>query len=90
MNTRQLRVSGGTNVNRLSGAILSVIDEGAIAELISIGAIAVNQAIKATIVAQGNGYKKGKILTSQLSFTSVTLADGEKRDAIKITIRVPE
>lgn len=85
MTARELKVGGSTNVNKLSGSILSVIEEGNTPELIAVGAIAVNQAVKACIVARGNAYKKGRILSTVISFTSVTIG-GERRDAIKIRI----
>jgi len=85
MARRQLKVGGATNVNKLSGAILSVLEEGNTPELIAVGMSAVNQAVKACIVAKGNAYKKGKLLNTIPSFTLVDI-EGNSRDAIKIVV----
>ncbi len=49
---KELKVSSNTNPGKLAGAIAAEIKESDRVKLISIGAASVNQAVKATVLAQ--------------------------------------
>lgn len=75
----ELRVAADTNVGKLAGAIVSIINKGAKCELTAVGASACNQAMKA--VARANGFlgPNGISLVVKPCFITLDLS-GEKRE----------
>ena len=84
----ELKVAAKSNPNSIAGIISALIDEGhkKIA-LIGIGAGALNQAIKASIIARGFVAPKGIDLVFVPAFTKV-IVEGEERTGIKLIVEV--
>lgn len=81
-----LRVKSTSDVKKVAGAIAEMIREGKEVEVQVIGAAAVNQAVKAIIVARGFVSINGFDLFTVPAFTEVEI-DGEKRTAVKFIIK---
>jgi stage V sporulation protein S len=77
----ELRVAGRTSTPELASAISHAVYDGKPVILRAIGAGAVNQAVKALIVAQGYVAQRGLMLANRPGFIEVEL-DGETRTAI--------
>ena len=80
-NLQELKVSGGTDPNSTAGAIMNFHSEGIPTAVVGIGAGAVNQMMKATIIASGMAAQKGLSLTLKPGFKEVTIK-GQSRTAI--------
>jgi stage V sporulation protein SpoVS len=73
-------------VKGLAKAISVVFQKYGSAKLRCIGAAALNNAIKATIIASGEASKKGVYFALSPSFTTVEFAGGEDRTAIVLEV----
>jgi len=82
---RKLKVANRSDVNSLAGSIMSCIEDGDTPETITIGAFALNQAIKAYLVATGIAKTKGLDLTLTPRFEKLTT---DKGDITAIAIRI--
>lgn len=80
-----LKTSSKSNPNSVAGAIAGTIDEQGKAEIQAIGAGALNQAIKAVIIARGFYAPRGVDLNIVPSFTEVDVG-GELKTGIKISV----
>ncbi len=80
-----IKVSAHSSVNAVAGAIANVIRETGKAELQVIGAGALNQGIKAIIIARGYVAPSGIDLICMPAFTDVSI-NGEERTAIRLVI----
>ena len=85
METNIIKVSAGSSVNAVAGAIAGVIREQGNAEIQVVGAGALNQGIKALIIARGYVAPSGIDLICIPAFTE-TMINGEKRTAIRLMI----
>lgn len=81
-----LRVSGGSNPQSVASALTHALDAGQPVILRAIGASAVNQAVKAGIIASGFLAPKGHTLTFRLGFDTV---EGEQQDEISCVKLIP-
>ncbi len=84
MNT-VLKTSSTSNPHSVAGAIAGTIDENGIAEIQAIGAGALNQAVKAVIIARGFFAPRGIDLLLLPSFLEIEV-NGEKRTAIRLSV----
>jgi len=80
-----IKVSANSRTAAVAGAIAGVMREHRFAEVQSIGAGAVNQAIKAVILAKGYLVNDGIDIICVPEFVDVDI-DGKIRTAIKLTI----
>lgn len=80
-----LRVSSKSNPNAVAGALAGAIRETGSAEIQTIGAGALNQAVKAVVIARGFVAPGGIDLVMIPAFTDVEIA-GEERTAIKLIV----
>lgn len=80
-----IKVSANSRTAAVAGAIAGVMREHHYAEVQSIGAGAVNQAIKAIILAKGYLVNDNIIIVCVPEFVDVDI-EGKVRTAIKITI----
>jgi stage V sporulation protein S len=80
-----LKVSGTSRTSAVAGAIAGVIREQHRAEVQAIGAGAVNQAVKALVLATGYLRQDGIQITFVPEFADVTIGDN-LRTAIKLII----
>ncbi|WP_105615944.1 stage V sporulation protein S [Vallitalea okinawensis] len=80
-----LKVATNSNPNSVAGALANCIREDGAAELQAIGAGALNQAIKAVIIARGYVAPSGLNLVCVPAFTDIQI-NGEERTAIKIIV----
>jgi stage V sporulation protein S len=80
-----IKVSANSRTAAVAGAIAGVVREHRIAEVQSIGAGAVNQAIKATILAKGYLANDGIDIVVIPEFVDVEI-DSKVRTAIKLTV----
>lgn len=85
-----IKVSGNSRTSAVAGAIAGVFRDFGVAEIQAIGAGAVNQSIKAMVLAKGYLFEDGYNVVFSPEFTEVDI-DGKVRTAIKITAeeRVP-
>jgi stage V sporulation protein S len=81
-----IKVSANSRTAAVAGAIAGVMRESHYAEVQSIGAGAVNQAIKAIILAKGYLVNDGIDITCVPEFVDVEI-DGKVRTAIKLVIQ---
>lgn len=65
-------------IKKLSNAILTVVSKHGSAKLKTVGASSMSNAIKAAIVARGEGYKKGIDLVIEPSFDNATFGEDIK------------
>ena len=80
-----IKVSGTSRTSAVAGAIAGVFRENKRAEVQAIGAIAVNQAIKALVLAKGYLLEDGYNVVFIPEFVDVEI-DGKIRTAIKFTV----
>lgn len=80
-----IKVSANSRTAAVAGAIAGVIREHHIAEVQSIGAGAVNQAVKAIILAKGYLANDGIEIVCVPEFVDVDIG-GKVRTAIKVTV----
>jgi stage V sporulation protein S len=80
-----IKVSANSRTAAVAGAIAGVVREHHLAEVQSIGAGAVNQAIKAVILAKGYLANDGIDIVCVPEFVDVDI-DGKVRTAIKLTV----
>ena len=80
-----IKVSSTSRTSAVAGAIAGVVREHHRAEVQAIGAGAVNQAIKAIILATGYRKDDGIFVTCMPEFADVTI-DDKVRTAIKLVI----
>jgi stage V sporulation protein S len=85
-----IKVSGNSRTSAVAGAIAGVFRENKRAEIQAIGAGAVNQAVKAMVLAKGYLAEDGYEVVFTPEFTDVDI-EGKIRTAIKITVeeRIP-
>ncbi|NLM13604.1 MAG: stage V sporulation protein S [Epulopiscium sp.] len=81
-----LKVASKSNPNAVAGALANTIREKGGAELQAIGAGALNQALKAVIIARGYVAPSGIDLICIPAFTDIEI-NGEERTAIKLIIQ---
>ena len=80
-----IRVSANSRTSAVAGAIAGVIREHKHAEVQAIGAGAVNQAVKALVLATGYLKSDGIFISCVPEFADVTI-DDKVRTAIKLVI----
>lgn len=80
-----IKVSGTSRTSAVAGAIAGVFRENKRAEVQAIGAGAVNQAVKALVLARGYLAEDGYEVIFFPEFTDVNI-DDKVRTAIKITV----
>jgi stage V sporulation protein S len=81
-----LRVSGGTSAHDLAAAISHAVYDGRKPVLRAIGAGAVNQAVKAVIIANSFVAPRGLLLLIRPGFQEVTMTEGDVTTAITMRI----
>ena len=82
-----IKVSGTSRTSAVAGAIAGVFRENKRAEIQAIGAGAVNQAVKAIVLAKGYLAEDGYDVVFSPEFTDVEI-DDKIRTAIKITVEL--
>ncbi|MBW6465293.1 MAG: stage V sporulation protein S [Brevefilum sp.] len=80
-----IKVSANSRTAAVAGAIAGVVREHQMAEVQSIGAGAINQAVKAVILAKGYLANDGIDIVCVPEFVDVEI-DGKVRTAIKLTV----
>lgn len=80
-----IKVSGTSRTSAVAGAIAGVFRENKRAEVQAIGAIAVNQAVKAMVLAKGYLKEDGFEIICVPEFVDVEI-DGKVRTAIKFVV----
>ena len=80
-----IKVSANSNVNAVAGAIANVIRESGKAEVQVVGAGALNQGMKALIIARGYVAPSGIDLICIPAFAEIVI-NGEQRTAIRLMI----
>jgi len=83
-----IKVSANSRTAAVAGAIAGVMREHGFAEVQSIGAGAVNQAVKAIILAKGYLVNDGITIVCVPEFVDVEIED-KVRTAIKLTVTQP-
>ena len=73
-------------VKKVAQAMLVVIQKYNTAKLRCVGAAAINNAIKAEIIASGEAKKKGINLAIIGSFQTVTFGEGDERTAVVLEV----
>ncbi|NLP46244.1 MAG: stage V sporulation protein S [Epulopiscium sp.] len=81
-----LKVASKSNPNSVAGALANIIREQGNAELQAIGAGALNQAVKAIIIARGYVAPSGIDLICIPAFVDIEI-EGETRTAIKLIVQ---
>jgi stage V sporulation protein S len=81
-----IKVSGTSRTSAVAGAIAGVFRENRRAEVQAIGAGAVNQAVKALVLARGYLKEDGFEIVFTADFTDVEI-DDKVRTAIKISVQ---
>ena len=87
MNEEILKISAKSNPNSVAGAIAGQIKEIGKSELRAIGAGAINQAMKAIVIARGFLTPSGIEIVCIPAFTEIKL-DGEERTGMKLIVKV--
>ena len=80
-----IKVSSRSHTKAVAGAIAGTYRDNGHVEVQAIGAGAVNQAVKAAVVAKGFLAEEGKMIVFVPSFVEVNI-DGHERTAIRMTI----
>lgn len=80
-----LRVAGETHPKALAGAIAGCLRKGEVPVLDCIGVAAINQGVKAVIIARGYMASKGDNLCIAPSFRDIDI-DGEASTGIRLTV----
>ena len=81
-----LKVSSHSNANSVAGAIANIIRGGSGAEIQVVGAGALNQAMKAIIIARGYVAPSGFDLMCTPASTEIEI-NGEESTAIKLIVQ---
>ncbi|MCU0475248.1 MAG: stage V sporulation protein S [Anaerolineae bacterium] len=85
---KPLRVGAGSNPNDVAGAIANTVRQDGAVDVHAIGAHAVNQALKAVIIAMDYLDQRGGLRVSVVpSFVKLDVGDGQKT-AIRLAIDV--
>lgn len=87
MYEEMLKISSKSNPNAIAGAIAGQIKQKGRVELRAIGAGAINQAIKAIIIARGFLTLSGIEIVCIPAFMEIEF-DGEERTGIKLIVKV--
>lgn len=74
-----LKVSTKSDINKVAGAIASMINDGMDVSITTIGAGALNQAIKSIALARSFTISKGIDLTISPSFTNIEESEEGKK-----------
>ena len=85
MDMEVIKVSAHSSVNAVAGAIANVIRDKGKAEVQVVGAGALNQGMKAIIIARGYVAPSGIDLICIPAFTEIVI-NGEQRTAIRMMI----
>ncbi len=80
-----IKVSARSRTAAVAGAIAGVIRETQRAEVQAIGAGAVNQAVKAIVIAKGYLEEEGMHVMCNPSFVEVSI-DDQERTAVRIVV----
>lgn len=80
-----IKVSAQSRTSAVAGAIAGVMREVQRAEVQAIGAGAVNQAIKAIVIAKGYLAEEGVDIICTPSFVEVTI-DDQERTAVRLLV----
>lgn len=80
-----IKVAAHSRTALVAGAIAGVYREKGCAEIQAIGPGAVNQAIKAVVIAKGYLAEEGKTIVFVPSFVEVEI-EGQTRTAVKLTV----
>ncbi|MFO7683789.1 MAG: stage V sporulation protein S [Chloroflexota bacterium] len=80
-----IKVAASSRTALVAGAVAGVYRENGSAEVQAIGAGAVNQAIKAVIIAKGYLAEEGKTIVFIPSFVEVEI-DGALRTAVRLSV----
>lgn len=80
-----IKVAARSRTALVAGAIAGMCREHGSAEVQAIGAGAVNQAIKATVIAKGYLAEEGKSIVFVPSFVEIEI-EGEVRTAVRLSI----
>lgn len=80
-----IKVSARSRTAAVAGAIAGVIREVRRTEVQAIGAGAVNQAVKAIVIAKGYLAEEGIHIMCDPSFVEVSI-DGQERTAVRIVV----
>jgi stage V sporulation protein S len=80
-----IKVSAQSRTSAVAGAIAGVMRDNHRAEVQAIGAGAVNQAIKAIVIAKGYLADEGVDIICTPSFVEVNI-DGQERTAVRLVI----
>jgi stage V sporulation protein S len=80
-----IKVSARSRTAAVAGAVAGVIRESQRAEVQAIGAGAVNQALKAIVIAKGYLAEEGVDIVCDPSFVDISI-DGQERTAIRIVV----
>jgi stage V sporulation protein S len=80
-----IKVSARSRTAAVAGAIAGVMRESSRAEVQAIGAGAVNQALKAIVIAKGYLAEEGVDVVCDPSFVNVDI-DGQERTAIRVVV----
>ena len=86
-----IKVSSNSRTSAVAGAIAGVFRDNKLAEIQAIGAGAVNQAVKACVLAKGYLAEDGYDIVFIPEFVDVTI-DDKIRTAVKLSVqlRIPE
>lgn len=85
MESEMIKVSQKSGVNAVAGAIAGIVRQNKAVEIQVIGAGALNQAVKAVIVARGFVAPEGLDLTMTPSFSDIEI-NGTERTAIRLVV----
>lgn len=80
-----IKVSAQSRTSAVAGAIAGVMRDTSKAEVQAIGAGAVNQAIKAIVIAKGYLAEEGVDIVCSPSFVEIAI-DGQERTAIRLLV----
>lgn len=83
-----IKVASKSRTSSVAGAIAGVYRDNGCAEVQAIGAGAVNQAVKAVIIAKGYLAEEGKDIIFTPSFVEVEI-EGAVRTAVRLSIEDP-
>ena len=85
----QLRVSSSTSCQKLGGALAGIISKGRTPTMVCIGAGAINQAVKAMIIARRMSSISGYDLVFVPAFVTLNLSEeGGKEDVTAVMFKV--
>lgn len=80
-----IKVSARSRTAAVAGAVAGVLREHGKAEVQAIGAGAVNQALKAIVIAKGYMAEEGVVIIATPEFVDIEI-DGKERTAIRILV----